>query len=160
MTITEFLEARIAEDEAVALAASGSTVEGEIGAWSPVSGGDQWAVGDGDFEVEVLVALRPSLPLPPKPLSGYWGAVTGWQDLEHADRAYVLPLAEHIARHDPARVLAECAAKRAIIEACERLEDQRLDSNDWSMDLTSEVILGPLAAVYADHADYQQEWAK
>lgn len=57
------------------------------------------------------------------------------------------------ARFTAARVLAECKAKRAII--------------DWWLngvigyvevdgDLTNPLL--PLAAVYSDHPDYQQEW--
>lgn len=87
MTITEFLEARIAEDETVARDA---IANGE--------GALDWA-DDGD------------------------------------------PTDIHIARHDPARVLAECAAKRAVIV--------------YSPPKT----LQHLAAIYADHPDYQQEWA-
>ena len=49
-----------------------------------------------------------------------------------------------------ARVLAECAAKRAIIFgakpfACADMHDESLRA---------------LAAVYADHPDYQPEWAQ
>ena len=166
MTITEFLEARIAEDEAVARAASGSTVEGQVGAWSPVPGGDEWAVCDGDFDVEVLVALRPDLPRPPQPLDGLWGAVAGWEDLGRTDdREDVIQTAQHIARHDPARVLAECAAKRAIIEqnqsyveaAAER-EGIAFVGARCGQEVTGDV-LKLFAAVYAGHEDYRQEWA-
>lgn len=58
-------------------------------------------------------------------------------------------LMEHIARHDPARVLAECAAKRAIIEIAD-------DADNYG---TCAQLQFALASVYADHADYQQEWA-
>lgn len=51
----------------------------------------------------------------------------------------------HIARHDPARILAECASKREIIEAA--------TSEPGSLS-----YLCPLAAVYSDHPDYQKEW--
>ena len=50
------------------------------------------------------------------------------------------------------RVLAECAAKRAIIEAHD-LDDRRTDLH------VSEPLLGILAAVYSDHPDYQEEWS-
>jgi hypothetical protein len=107
MTITEFLEARIAEDEAVARSAT-------PGPWFRDSG---WSI---------------SAPAP-----------DGW------DGPYVVvetPRArndsEFIARHSPRRVLAECAAKMAIIESV----------TSWSM-------LMHFASVYADHPDYRQEWA-
>lgn len=151
MSLSEFLEARISEDEALARAASGFTVEGERGAWTAVAGGDEWEVGDGDCEVEVLVALRQHLPRPPKPLDGYWGAITIWKDIEDGeDRAYVTRLAAHISRQDPARILAECAAKRAILKGFEPFGE--ID------DINAPEILGILAAVYANHPDYLPEW--
>lgn len=55
--------------------------------------------------------------------------------------------AEHIARYDPKRVLAECAAKRAIIEW----------HRNWPV-LVEAPALHILAAVYADHPDYREEW--
>lgn len=67
--------------------------------------------------------------------------------------------ARHIAAHDPARVLAECAAKRAIIKECSSV----LRSGGWEYsdapDL-AELVVGCLAAVYKDHPDYHQEWAR
>lgn len=56
----------------------------------------------------------------------------------------------------PARVLAECAAKRAIIAAHKNQEDND-DDSAWIV--ASEVLLRALAAVYASHPDYRQEWA-
>ena len=95
MTITEFLEARIAEDEKQALKHQGSA------------------------------------------------SSHGWGD-------YI------------ARVLAECAAKRAIIELVDQVEAMEYQiTNEWGggFEGTGENILQALAAAYKDHADYQQEWA-
>jgi len=51
----------------------------------------------------------------------------------------------HIARHDPARVLAECEAKRRILTYAEHNDDVYL--------------LGSyLALPYADHESFQAEW--
>ncbi|MDQ0619393.1 DUF6221 family protein [Arthrobacter globiformis] len=64
----------------------------------------------------------------------------------------------HVARHDPARVLAECAAKREILDECADV----LSHGGWEYSDTPDLaqsILGSLAAVYADHPEYQQEWA-
>lgn len=54
---------------------------------------------------------------------------------------------DHIARHDPARVLAECQAKRRIVAP-------------WVGTVTENEarVLLALAAVYADHPDYSEEW--
>jgi hypothetical protein len=70
----------------------------------------------------------------------------------------------------PARVLAECEAKRRIVDTYVKLvsnpEHQRITSKgsvDYSdsglvIDHLFEDVLQPLAQVYADHPDYQQEW--
>lgn len=76
--------------------------------------------------------------------------------------------ADHFARHDPARVLAEVDAKRQIVdtrsairerlsywqsqehetfEAMARADLHRLDD-----------VLSILATAYADHPDYREEW--
>jgi hypothetical protein len=58
---------------------------------------------------------------------------------------------EHIARHDPARALREIEAKRRIAQAVEEgVIDLRPDARDE--------VFKHLAAVYADHRDYRDEW--
>lgn len=133
MTITEFLLARIAEDEEVAKSAGG-------GRWSIAPGADGIGWHDG-----LAIAVVEST----------WDACIS-----------VAP-AEHTVRHDPARVLAECQAKRAIVgrhklgswhsgvldvdvvtcETCNTADD------DWPCP-----DLRDLAAVYADHPDYDDAW--
>jgi len=56
-------------------------------------------------------------------------------------------LARHIARHDPARVLREVAAKREILAEYEAA---------YRTDLG--VAIKALAAVDSGHPDYRQEW--
>jgi hypothetical protein len=64
--------------------------------------------------------------------------------------------AAHIARHDPARVLAQCAALRAAVElhggdydgAC--MSPAHLDG--------SCPTLRALASIYADHPEFDPEW--
>lgn len=66
----------------------------------------------------------------------------------------------HIARWGPARVLAECAAKRAILTLF-KSEDVK---EDWSIEAAYAAgvddCIRALAAVYADHPDYENEWAQ
>ncbi|MET8630034.1 DUF6221 family protein [Kitasatospora sp. NPDC004669] len=63
--------------------------------------------------------------------------------------------ADHIARFDPARVLAEVAAKRAIVDAYEgRQEVAPLPTLQNGLDTAVHL----LASVYADHVDYREEW--
>jgi hypothetical protein len=94
--------------------------------------------------------------------SGPWSAVEGssgawWVELPNlGDVALDLhgENARHIARHDPARVLADVKAKRAIVGlgiclACD-VEGQPCDHADET--------LRHLASVYADHPDYDATW--
>jgi hypothetical protein len=78
--------------------------------------------------------------------------------------------AEHVTRHDPARVLAECTAKRRLVQACrdirpdlaflgarpEGLADFPLSPTDGHQ--LAAVTLALLALPYAEHHEYQQEW--
>lgn len=59
---------------------------------------------------------------------------------------------EHGRRWAPERVLAECEAKRKTID--------RLNDHAWvGSYAVRDVLLSLLAAPYADHPDYRQEWA-
>ncbi|MFI2562993.1 DUF6221 family protein [Paenarthrobacter sp. NPDC018779] len=137
-SIIEFLEARIAEDEAAARAC-------DVPAWSIRDEPDEhlWVEG-----LSIHAA------------DSNWDACIAVADARHA------------VRHNPARVLAECAAKRAIMREHELdlgMREPYCDScAEWWM---SELGEGPpmvkypcptvkaVAAVYKDHPDYQQEWA-
>lgn len=113
-TLTEFLLARIAEDEAVARAA---TPVGESRTFYATfgAGSDDW----GCYYFNVL----------------------------------------------PTRILAECAAKRAVVDACRQpasclLDDDPDDPGEWNGEVhLAAATLRALAAVYADHPDYRAEWA-
>jgi len=118
-TLTEFLLARIAEDEAVARAVT-------PGPWriektSSHMDKETWAVAD-------VERFR-----------GYTNHVAVGEDK---------PLAIYIARHDPARVMAECEAKRRIVEM---IDDGQID-DDYLR------VRRALALPYADHPDYLPEW--
>ncbi len=79
-------------------------------------------------------------------------------------------VAEHVARHDPARVLVECAAKRGLVLACRDsgfdraflgsrprgLADFPLAPRDQRQ--RAALTLALLALPYAGHADYRPEW--
>ena len=134
MTLTEFLLARIAEDEEVARGA------GRDDAWEqgeryhernvvrPVGGFDWVGVSGDRLDIPVLTAQSSSTP-----------------------RELFEGRARHIARHDPARVLAECEAKRLIVE----------HFSETGIDFLGEIARVPLralAAVYADHPDYDEAW--
>ena len=107
MTITEFLLARIAEDEAAVRAAV-----------------DQG--GDPDREP--------------------WLAV-GWPACEHPGRVVLV---------GPERFLAECEAKRRIVQSAP-WANNALTGGAWTMPV-GDFILKQMAAVYADHPDFDEAW--
>lgn len=74
---------------------------------------------------------------------------------------------EHIARHDPARVLAEVEAKRRIVELADEASgldavvdgEFRVGSRDPVAEpYIGDLILRHLAAPYAGHPDYDARW--
>lgn len=99
--------------------------------------------------------------------AGPWDAVEGlsgawWVELRNlGDVALDLhgENARHIAAHDPARVLAQCAAYRAIVR--QAIPKAWTDEGEplgggyvegwWD-------TLRTLTAIWADHEDYREEW--
>lgn len=68
-------------------------------------------------------------------------------------------VAAHIARHDPARVLAEVDAKRLIIADYQRfLAERRRLMGGWDRYPDVSPTMAALASVYADHPDYDEAW--
>ena len=78
--------------------------------------------------------------------------------------------AEHVVRHDPARVLADCSARRRIVLAC---RDARPETafvgthppglGDFPAPVHGQhqlaaLVLALLALPYADHRHYRPEW--
>jgi hypothetical protein len=73
--------------------------------------------------------------------------------------------AEHIARWDPARVLAECDAKRRIVELVQgpltEIAQTAIgccETTDPGDTEVGDKILRALALPYADHENYRPEW--
>lgn len=124
LTITDFLLARIAEDEKMANAALGCHAYAQD---YPTRAVMYSASGDALFEFDE-------------------------RQMREADHS-TLALAEHFCSWQPARVLAECKAKREIVDECER---SMLNDGDSR---TAEWIAAQLAAVYASHPDYNPVWA-
>lgn len=151
MNIKDFLLARIAEDEELA---RDSFYEGQ--SWLP----EEEAVVAGDQDLDLVFMM---------------------------DRKRD---AQHAAHWSPTRVLAECAAKRAIIKQHEAWPVRVSESVAPSFEATAGTeaitlrmtqrmvwltereyvkrfgvepptapMLLTLAAIYADHPDYQQRWA-
>ena len=64
--------------------------------------------------------------------------------------------AEHIARHDPARVLADVEAKRRIVDLAANYspELEHGDNGEWAF----AEVLHQLAGPFAEHPDYDPSW--
>ncbi|NKR75810.1 hypothetical protein GS492_25035 [Rhodococcus hoagii] len=62
--------------------------------------------------------------------------------------------AEHIARHDPARVLREVEAKRRILDLAGEISRSGAEFAEQDY----RTVTRALAAVYSDHPDYQPHW--
>ncbi|MEU6597834.1 DUF6221 family protein [Streptomyces flaveolus] len=65
-------------------------------------------------------------------------------------------MAQHIVRHDPARVLAEVDAKRRTIDLYDvAATSPELDRDAW---LVLSEVVKLLAVPFASHPDYREEW--
>lgn len=124
LTVTDFVLARIAEDEAVARAA------GPDG--RPLGG--HW------------VSRYPDQP--DYHMYGEYGWFISGADVETDDSEWGKSVADHITRHDPARVLAQCAAMRKIVELAKVYDSTGLEE-----------VLIRLASIWSDHPDWREEWA-
>ena len=85
---------------------------------------------------------------------GDFGWLVRGPDVETADSDQGRATADHIARHDPARVLAECDAKRRLIKA---VEGDPFDAMGAEPDY-ERTVLQHLALPYADRDGYREEW--
>lgn len=76
--------------------------------------------------------------------------------------ADTMSTAAHVARHDPARVLREVAAKRAIlgfyVEASQPTRELRRSIFRPALTEVLSAAVRVHVAVYSDHPDYRQEW--
>lgn len=131
--LIEFLRARIAEDEAVAQA---------------VESGWRWRVVNETQSTDVYCADLAD--------DDYADAGAFAEDLFTADAA-------HVARWDPARVLAECDAKRQLVELHAPISETSrfcgfcCDGYQASLPYPCP-NLRLLALPYAGHADYLDDW--
>lgn len=160
MSIVEFLIARIEEDAAVAAAAQGRNSP----QWISDDGGDVYAVvGRLDDPDRCQHHDNKGQPNPCDDTD-----VAGGDDLWD-DPVLLLARGHHIARHDPARVLAECEAKRqvlSLLDIAEQHSDRvRRSASEYRVVSQAEVpcavllcVVQRLALPHADHPDYRPEW--
>lgn len=128
MELVDFLRARLDEDEQETRAAA------EASADQGVAAGQRWGRSHG---------------------RGIYGE-TGMCVVVGPDGFLEPAIGDHIARHDPARVLAEVEAKRVALREYERL----IDSGEYTGMLAVEDILRAHARAWRDHPDFDPEWLK
>lgn len=167
-SLVDFLMQRIAEDEAVARAAT-------PGAW-------YWEPPSGESFPQSDESLMSTVA---DDEGGYTSVLVGWGydasgiEGRNEDRA-------HITRYQPARALAECAAKRRIVklhkfgpgyrqrqpwepewpqpeyvrEVCGECYEWDEDDDCASNAVAPCATIRTMAQVYSDHPDYRQDWAR
>lgn len=132
--LIDFIRARLDEDAAIA-----------AGAGAPVGPGWKHVRTYNEIEISTDRVLSQG--------GAYEVAAPGIQGGEG-------DVAVHIARHDPARVLAEVNAKRAILEEHAPVVDGA--QSGWKWHAGSEAVSGQIVRLlglpYADHPDYREEW--
>jgi hypothetical protein len=144
--LAEWLLAQFAEDEAVARAAT-------PGPWRVCAEGSEGS------------RIAPEGGGTIRERSRFLGIMNGRVQPEDGHNA------THIARHDPARVLAECESKRGIVEICASdIVDVDGDDGDgwcwepadwrWHAMMQEDAYrrLKLLALPYADRPGYREEW--
>lgn len=131
--MVEFVLARVAEYEAAARAASpGGWHYGDV---DSVAGGTLY---DKSRTIASLIYEQPG---------DHDGSIVRHLLEPEADAN-----GAHIARHDPARVLAECEAKRRIVENHLRHSPGERGYG------ASRYAVAALARAHSDHPDYQARW--
>ena len=114
--------------------------EDEQAAWGAVSDRPgSWVQGDNDA------------PGWDRDLVYYHSDWSGWTQFDYES------MAAHVARHDPARVIAECEAKRRVVEHCQEVLLHHVHG-DWDATDLAREALQHLVRVYAGRLDYPPEW--
>lgn len=129
MTIVEFIEARIAEDEQAAKDATEAP----------------WNLRLSESDDKILTESGHTL---------IYGASYKEVVLEVYENDLL-----HMSRHDPARVLRQCEALRRILDDYKRyLAEERRRFNGWVTEKDSPITLA-IASIWLDHPDYREDWS-
>ncbi|MFD3431144.1 DUF6221 family protein [Nocardia fluminea] len=148
MTIEEFIEARLAEDEQTANTAG----TGIYARWDylPDDGTTSRDYTYGEVYAPDSVRVhRYGAGDNQRESREYWRVTN---DSEGLTPAVEPEQGHHIARHDPDRVVHEASAWRAVLEFGKALvsASQQVEFETY--------VLPPIAAIWHNHPDYQPEW--
>lgn len=109
---------------------------------------------------ETEAAARAATPGPWGSYSQFGGGFVTNADggiLIYSEGTVDAPTADHIALHDPGRVLVGLRAKRELLAAWDSCCHER--GSDWSFAWSVlKSTIEAEAAVYADHPDYSESW--
>lgn len=170
LALADFNDARLDDDELWAIEASrrnGELAPRRGAHWHWVAkGDDEEIVPDPSREEYVGEYAEEAVSLRSREK---WSTASGVGDLPQFAIREVEEVASavggHIIRHDPARVLAEVAAKRLLIanwrQLIERIESEKDPAKRERLTLTRhglDQFAYQMAAVHANHPDYRQEW--
>ena len=146
--LVEFLRARLAEDEAGARAATAGPWywDGDYPSTAPCPHGTEWCDHGPDLRSRGVQTESGN----DEYVTNATGYDASWMVIPDAD-------AKHIARRDPARVLAEVAAKREMVAHSE-IVHERAKVGPAPGDGAWFLMLRYLALPYAAHPDYDKEW--
>jgi hypothetical protein len=137
MNLTDFLLARLAEDEAAARLCA----EMFPSPWDVADRGWRVRIYAGDVPIEDLMSDEPGATATRNPV-----VMEVEPDRRIEDPRWLTERVEHVRRHDPARVLAEVEAKRRIV------------TGDGGRIQVSGYLLAVLAQPHRDHPDFREEW--
>lgn len=155
--LPEFLLVCIAEDEAAARAATPGPWVWEAQPWEWDDSAEKQPPGEWEWGHHGPDLMTSAAGLDRPYVLTSFGYDTDNVTVKQADAA-------HIARHDPAHVLAWCAAVRAVVDqyqASVTLLDDPNPDTVLAMRFARaalEVTLRHLAVIWADHPDFNPAW--
>ncbi|WP_415395191.1 DUF6221 family protein [Rhodococcus globerulus] len=145
--VIAFLNARLDDDEAVALTSQAVNYQSNSGVWT-FSDGE----AEAEWESQRRFGGRCKVVVHSSVRGGNFALdSSGNPRTQNPDMI-------HIARYDPARALRDVAAKRGVIREMEAARTS-LEERGINVPFFITWTLWHLAAVYSDHPDYQKEWA-
>ena len=126
----------------------------------------------------ITLLVDPDADDPAFPRREYWTALVSWEKENHEPeearvRETDMPVAivnngrrelDHIRRHDPRDVVADCEAKLALLKMCRPLSEAEAESQsnyvNVEHEVWSELVLEQLASAYRHRPGYAGHWGK